>query len=236
MRRRGRRSGAGSRNPGSGPGHRPSARRPRQASSSAPGTTGRAPWRRRMSRRARPRPAMPRRWLSTPGLPAGPPPPSPGRRPRCRRDRPLAASATISGDRASSLCADAQLANLESESGEPATRRLDRPRRKVLRRGRDHVSRSPGARVAKNFVLVLVTWVELVAANEGEGTVHHMTVSTLPAKEAHCELPPTLSARHDGSGKIRDRDRGVTSRPCTRPVDHPDPSPRSSFRTGLANT
>ena len=62
--------------------------------------------------------------------------------------------------------------HFEPESGEPATSRLDGSRRKVLCGGRDHVRRSPGACVAKNFVLVLVTRVELVAADEGKWTVH----------------------------------------------------------------
>src|SRR4029077_11026955 len=72
---------------------------------------------------------------------------------------------------------------------------------------------------------MLVAWIELVAADEGEGTVHCMTVSTLAAKEARLGLPPTLSARHDGSGKIRHRDRRATTRPRAGPVDHPDSSP-----------
>ncbi len=104
-----------------------------------------------------------------------------------------AASATTSGERASALDADPQLADSRPSPCEPATRGVDRSGREVLRSGRDDIGRPTGARVAKNFVLVLVAGVELVAADEGEGAVHMDTVSAvLPKRGASRVLPPTL--------------------------------------------
>ena len=207
---------------GSGRGHPPSARRPRPASSSAPGTTGRAPSPLPTTRRAPRRPARPRRSPSTRDWREASPPRSPDRRRRCRRGRRRGRLGDHSGRVRVLLAADAQLAHLQSQAAEPVAGRFHRSRREVLCSRRDHIGRSPGARVAKNFVLVLVAWVELVAADEGEWTVHpDHSLRSSGERGVASASPYTLTA-HDRSGEVRLGNRRLTSRPGTGSLDHPD--------------